>query len=209
MAIAPSIPNIVIFLAALSPILITSYFILDSAFNYDAKGYILAIGLLLTQGLGILSRQLWKRIKPYFRGLTRKPTGDEMELNDFCEIFELPYKTKFGIYSAPSTHAVFHSFVFAYLGWGSAVNPFHPGIATIMTLLFIALIDIFYRKSKQCDNWIDISIGIVHGMIFGSLWFWIIFPWSDGEYTYYGKNNPMNKCKLGKTKFKCFKTKKS
>ena len=57
MAIAPSIPNIVIFLAALSPILITSYFIFDSMFNYNAKGYILALGLLLTQGLGILSRQ--------------------------------------------------------------------------------------------------------------------------------------------------------
>ena len=105
------LPNIVIFLAALSPILISSYFILDSAFNYNVKGYILAVGLLLTQGLGIISRSLWNRVKPHFRGLGRRPTGDEKELNDFCEIFELPYKARFGIYSAPSTHAIFHSFI--------------------------------------------------------------------------------------------------
>ncbi len=209
MAIAPTPPNIVIFLAALSPILITSYFILDSAFNFHVKGYILAIGLLLTQGLGIISRSLWNRIKPHFRGLGRRPTGEEKELNDFCEIFELPYKARFGIYSAPSTHAIFHSFLLAYLVWGSSVNPYHPGISAIMTLLFIGMIDLFYRKNKKCDNWIDISIGLFHGILFGSIWFWAIYAWSDGEYTYYGKNDAQRKCKLGKTKFRCFKTKKN
>jgi len=206
MAIAPTIPNIVVFLAALSPILITSYFVLDSAFNYNAKGYILAVGLLLTQSLGILSRTLWKRVKPWFNK-NRPPLGNEKELNDFCEIFELPWKSKFGIYSAPSTHATFHSYILAYLVWGSSVNPQHPGIATILILLFIGLIDIFFRKSKQCDNWIDISIGVIHGLIFGSLWFWSMFAWSDGEYTYYGKENAMAKCKLSTTKFRCFKNK--
>ena len=54
MAIKLSINNVIIFVTSLLPILIGSFFIINSFFNYDLKGLIWLIGLLLASGISML-----------------------------------------------------------------------------------------------------------------------------------------------------------
>ena len=55
-----NIKNLTTFFSMLSPMFITMYLLLDSAFNAHLKGIVFLIGLLLIQFLGLLSRPLFK-----------------------------------------------------------------------------------------------------------------------------------------------------
>lgn len=192
--------NIILFFTILSPILISSYLILDSAFNYHIRGFIFLIGLSIIQFLGFMSRKVFNRLRPFIK-FKRPPTSAERELHDMCEVFQPPWKD-LAKYSSPSTHGIFHSFILAYMILGAANNPNDVGIPFILFLILIAIIDFYYRMKKHCDNWIDLFIGFLFGAIGGALW-WFAMWNLNKEYTYFGTENNARKCSLGTTKFVC------
>ena len=45
--------------------------------------------------------------------------------------------------------------------------------------------------------------GIALGVFVGIVWQQLAKQWPGPEYLYFGKENVMKKCKLGKTRFRC------
>ena len=147
-----------------------------------------------------MSKRIFGRLRPFIK-FGRPPTRNERQLHDMCEIFQSPWKD-LAKYSSPSSHAIFHSFILAYIISGAANNPNDVGISFILFLIITAIIDFYYRLSKHCDDWIDILIGTLFGAIGGFFW-WLSMYNLNKEYTYFGIESSAKKCSLGTTKFVC------
>ena len=117
-AIKLSINNVIIFVTSLLPILIGSFFIINSFFNYDLKGLIWLIGLLLASGISMLLKNaghglFLKLYTPWIRE-GRAAKTDELPCYDFCEIFEpLSQTSKKSRFI--DSHGFFHGFTWFYL----------------------------------------------------------------------------------------------
>lgn len=216
MAIKLSINNVIIFVTSLLPILIGSFFIINSFFNFDLKGLIWLIGLLLASGISMLLKnsmhQLFpEAMHPWIRE-GRAAKTDELPSHDFCEIFEplsqTSKKTRF-----IDSHGFFHGFTWFYLVFGNDMNPLKPGNAFIIVYAVLMIIDFVYRLVKGCANF---KWGILTGFVIGGLlaagWHaFIVNVFSDGrEKIFFGIDSNVKKCgvqnTLSRKTFKCTQT---
>jgi hypothetical protein len=201
MAIAFSPKNYAIFFTALSPIFIIVYLIMDSAFYANIRSIVFIVGLLLAQMVGIGMRYIIPGNKKPWIVEGRSPTPEERASHDVCDVFEDPFGSA---YLAPSTHAIFHSYTILYFFSGHFANPDKPGVLPISVLSIIAVLDLIFRKTSNCDNWSGLVWGIVIGGIIGLLyWNSVYYGWPGPYHVYLAKDKSQSKCKLKKAKFKC------
>lgn len=210
MALAFSITNILQFFTFVSPIFITTFLLLQSAMQFNIKGLVYLLGIIISYFLGILVKTFF--YKTGNKRFLRRLIGNDIPLHagqtlkglpDYCSVFEDPFfSSTVGITGMPSMTAIFHAFTFAYILSGVISNPHHPGIPLVIVLGLTALIHFGFRVSLFCDRWSEIAVGIILGGLFGFLWWLLINSW-DPRVTYYGKEDNIKKCKLTKTKFRC------
>ena len=209
MAIAFGFDNLMIFFTALSPIIISSFFIINSFFNADMKGLIWLIGILITLLTGAGVRGLMKNVKkaqhPWIReGRAAKPS--ELPTHDFCDIFEPMFESG-RMTTAVDSHALFHGFTLTYLILGNRLNPYSPGTPFISFYGVIVALDLLYRIVKGCVH--NLAFGLILGLILGVGlglgWFSAITGLikNGSNMVYFGSNEDLSKCKLSKRTFQC------
>ena len=201
MAIAFSPKNYAIFFTALSPMFIITYLLMDSAFNANVNAIVFIIGLIIAQFIGIGMRYIIPKNKKPWILEGRSPTASERAAHDVCDVFEDPFGSA---YLAPSTHAIFHSYVLSYFFQGHFVNPDRPGVLKISVLFIMAVLDLIFRKTSNCDNWSGLAWGLIIGIIVSLLyWKLVFYGWPGPYHVYLAKDKSQSKCKLKKAKFKC------
>lgn len=231
MALKFNVFNIAQFFTFLSPIIISSFFILQSAMNFDLKAIFWLIGALIAWFFGMLvksgfhamdDRKVRKagadgNLRPGIRSFQRTPVNMDWPMHpgttrsntpDYCSVFEGPwYNSMVHTTSVPSLNAVFHFYTILYLLLGVSENPNKPigGIITSIVLIVNALINLAFRKQLLCDNWLDIGLGVLLGGLIGAGWYFAVYNMSNpkGLWTYYGVEDDRKRCKLGKMKFRC------
>jgi len=213
MAIKFSLYNYTVFFAALSPLFISTYLLLNSVFQGNLRGIIFLVGNALASSIGLLVKSAAKMKRgPLKYGDKYNQVSDPNSLppaHDFCDVFEPPHSS-LKYYGLPSSHAVFFGYTLAYISAGINSNPNKPGIPFIILLSVLAGMDLFFRKASRCDGTMDILAGLVIGGAIGTVWYFLIkFAWPDGKgdkMVYYAKDDiNVEKCKLGKQKFVCKK----
>ena len=203
MAIELELTNIMKFLTAASPIFISLFFIMETAFNASFRGIIWGFGILLTQILAMLLRAapFMKNFgkREYLKYKPNRAPNDNERMPDLCSIFDDPFYPE---YAAPSTHGVFHAFTLMYIILGVSRNPTPQGISFIITLSLIAATDFGFRVFRKCEKWTHFLMGAVIGAVAGWGWFTAVNA-TDPKLTYFGPEDNMKKCRMGKQKFKC------
>ena len=125
--------NVLLFVTSISPILISSFLVLESFMYGNMKGVIYLFSLIIALTIG-LSAQNTMKISP--------PPGFMTHYNEsgLCNIFESPMKTN---YTTPSLRALFHMFTFTYVMIGVASKPNRSGLIFSSLLFVIPEINIF------------------------------------------------------------------
>tara|TARA_B100001559_G_scaffold319846_1_gene330271 strand:+ start:2960 stop:3592 length:633 start_codon:yes stop_codon:yes gene_type:complete len=205
MPIKLNIPNIFSFISVASPLFITSFFLMDSALQFHMKGVIWLAGQLLSQlfALGLKGTGL-----PFIKNSLRQylKDGTPHTVSDFCSVFD---DIKYGEYASPSSHGVFHAFTLVYicLGVGFSPSPTPSGITTIIVLSLLAINDAIFRNYNKCETPLDFVVGAIIGAVFGAVYWMLIFfavPNKQGQkLVYFGKEDNLRQCRMGKQKFKC------
>jgi membrane-associated phospholipid phosphatase len=213
MAIKFSMYNYSVFFAALSPLFISTYLLLNSVFQGNLRGIIFLVGNALASAVGLLVKSAAKRKRGVLKyGDKYNQASDTDTLppaHDFCDVFE-PAHPSLKYYGLPSSHAVFFGYTLAYIQLGIQSNPNKPGIPFFILLSVLGGMDLFFRKASKCDGVMDIFAGLIIGGAMGAAWFFLVkYGWPDGKgekMVYYAKDDiNVEKCKLGKQKFVCKK----
>jgi len=189
------------FFTIMSPLLISSFALLQSAFNQDIKGVIFLLGAAIIMFLGKWTASLFPN---------RVPAG----FDDACNIFETGDQGWGTTYSSPGPHQLFLWYAATYICTGMFVNgPTNWTLFGVFITLIIASGTIRYWQLK-CVNVIDIVLGTVGGATWGLLWYFIISSTENSydpqlDLTYFNSytNNP--KCTIGSRAFRCKKLKRT
>lgn len=195
--------SVINFISSLSPIFITTFLVLDGAFNGTIKFLFYLIGLFIAILLGIMMRGSGNI--PY-QGSTDLQRGENYEnFVDKCLTFDGPFNVSYAMRNGPSSHAVFHAFTIMYFAQSIINNPYDIGWGFLFLLIVIATLDLTIRKKNNCNTFSNFIKGGVLGVGVGLAWWQIIAnsSWPGPGTLYYGKEDTMKKCKLGKTKFRC------
>ena len=214
MAIKFSMYNYTIFVAALSPLLISAYLLFNSFFQGNLRGIIFLLGSMLSSVFGNLAKKsLNMKRGPFKKGDNFNPSTDN-PAHDFCDIFE-PMNPELKYLGVPSSHAVFFGYLLTYLGLGIVSNETSkPGIPFWSFLALLMSMDLGFIWKKGCDTGLSVPIGLIIGMLCGGLWFAIVLygmnflsggKLDGGTLVYNYKDDVHNpkKCVLGKTQYKC------
>ena len=218
MALSLDLPNILQFFSFLSPIIISSFLVLQSFISSDVKGIMWLVGNLLAYIFGILAKSAFhkfdegkgpgekhsfKRI-PIVDNLPINPGTTRNNVPDYCSVFNGPFSNMaLSDTSMPSLNAIFHSFTIAYIAMGVGENPIAPsgGITLIIVLGILAMINWFYRVTLYCDRMLDVLVGATIGAGIGVAWYYAIKAMNP-TWVYFGKEKK-GKCVLGEQKFVC------
>lgn len=231
MAIKFDFFNIIQFFTFLSPVIISSFFLLQSAMNFDLKAIFWLIGSVIAWFIGMLIKSGFHamddskvrkagaagNLRPGLRSYQRTPINHDWTIHpgvtegntpDYCSVFEGPwYNSMVQTTSMPSLNAIFHFYTLIYIVLGVAENPNRPigGIIVSIVLLINGLINLAFRKMLHCDKWLDIGLGAILGGLCGFGWYYAVNNMSKpkGLWTYYGIQDDRKQCKLGKMKFRC------
>lgn len=209
MAISFGFNNIMIFFTSLSPIIFAAFFIINSFFNSDLKGFVWLIGAIITILIGAGFRAVFGKIKsaqhPWIReGRAAKP--NELPTHDFCDVFE-PMFDSGRTSTAIDSHALFHGFTLTYLILGNNANPYSPGTPFIAFYSVITLLDLLYRNISGCVH--DIAFGLILGILFGAGlgfgWYAVLAGLVENgtDLLFFNTDSEARKCKLSKRIFKC------
>ena len=195
MAISLDPKNLVFFIAAISPIIIISFILLNSLSNGNMKGIIYLFCLLISVSVGLLAKKTMCQ-----KDINGKCASNASKLytkGPLCNIFQSPWLNEFDNMSAPSMRALFHMFTFTYFALGLTVNPIKEGMIFCSFLLFLMLIDLELRRRQKCDTIVDSAYGYILGFTSGLfLWGAVYFGFPGPKYTYYTHIDSGKKCRL-------------
>lgn len=159
-----SFSNIFDFMMSLSPIFISSFLIIGSAFNQNAKGFVYLGGMLISVVLGVIFKQLFKH---------RRPTPQQGYRAENCEFFTMP--AMISQYSIPDLNSMMLAFTTAYLLWPMFKGETQLNAWMVILLLTFLIGNGFTRIRKACNGVIDVIIGAVLGFCLGTAWFFLFW----------------------------------
>jgi hypothetical protein len=156
-----SLSNLFNFFSFLTPFLIVFFLVMISIFNMDIKGFIYLGGILM---VSIINKLLMNIIK-----------SPEIEnKNPLCGVLSLPFSSTSDRYNSPSQNSVIICFTFAYLLLPMIFNN-QVNYAVIISFISIFIIDSFSQLSNSCTNGAGVILGGLVGIIFGSIFYTLIF----------------------------------
>tara|TARA_B100001287_G_C22630242_1_gene504730 strand:+ start:419 stop:1072 length:654 start_codon:yes stop_codon:yes gene_type:complete len=213
MAIKQTLQNFFTFFTALSPLFISTFLLLNSFLNGDLKGMVFLVGSAIASIIGVFIKKSLVNNRSFLRGPAKHGSSynaaEHAPTHDFCDVFE-PLDSSIKFVSMPSSHALFFGYLLMYMGYGIGENPSEdkPGLPFIIGISSIALFDLIFRFRSRCDGIPDIMGGLMLGALIGFAWYMLIrYTWPDnqGPKIVYFLKEDLNteKCKLGKTSFKC------
>ena len=164
MAMKLNFSNLMQLGAAISPLLLSFFLVMLSAFNSDIKGVVYLGGVLIASLINFVIMNTLN---------IRMPGG----VPPNCNLVEFPFNLN--SYISPAYNSMYITFTLIYLlmpmVYMSKVN--YPVIIGILTIL---LIDAVTKVLKGCTNFMGILLGCMVGLVLGILWF-IVFYASDNK----------------------------
>lgn len=160
-SITLSLSNLFNFFSFLTPFLTVFFLVMVSIFNMDLKGFIYLGGILM---VSIINELLMNIVK--------SPVNDNR--NPLCGALSIPFSTANSRYNSPSLNSVIISFTFAYLFLPMIFNN-QLNYAVVVAFTSIFIIDTFSQISNKCTNGAGVILGGLVGIIFGSIFYTLIF----------------------------------
>jgi hypothetical protein len=191
--------NILQFYTTISPFIITGYTLLSSVRNYDAKGFVYIIGLMISSVFLLAGKQMLKG----YDDMNQVGTNPHLR-GDFCNVFRGPFEDTLGYVTRPSSRAWFHGFTAAYFLMGVIMNKYNDGLVFSLSLASIGFADLAFRYISGCDRGIaNIFFSWLVAAFIGALWFFGIYSINTEEsLTYFGKEKS-KKCNLSNVNYSC------
>lgn len=182
--------NIILFFSYVSPILLGFFMVMSSMFNQDIKGIIYLSGVLLFCLVigGSLRLVLKQRVKD-----DREP---------ICDMVDLPLNGN--EYEAPIFSTTTIAFTMMYLFLPMLSTGFN--IPVISSLIVLLVLDIIVNIYHKCGSVSSIFISTFFGVLFGSIWYYLMAIASDGKFTYF-TDEPQNNVVCKKPEKKTYKCK--
>ena len=185
------------FFTIMSPMLIASYAIMQSAFNGTVKGVIFVAGAAIIMFLGkLISSSFPNRVPRNFSAA--------------CNIFETAAMGWGTTYSSPGPHQLFLWYTAWYICLpmfvNSTVNWSLFGLF-IMLILGSAILRVW---QLSCVRLIDVMLGALFGSCWGVLWWFMMSRAERGydpplELTYFNRDSDNQQCTIGPKAFRCKK----
>ena len=154
MAVELGVNSILNYGVLLLPVLITSFLVLISVFNQNAKGLIFLLNVLVL-AVGNLGLQ-----KFFGATATSGMKTDSCRLLGFSSGNPLP-----------DFNSNFLAFVLAYLCWPMIEKETQPNIPLIIVLFILNIANIFFRYRNNCSSPVGLGLGSLVGLLYGSLTF--------------------------------------
>jgi hypothetical protein len=187
--IAPTFENIIQLTSILSPFLLMFFMLMLTFLNQNIKGIIYICGVMFVSFINVI---LMNSIKSCI-----DPNSDK----SMCNIIDIPIITRF---NSPNMSSVFIAFTFIYLFLPMQFNNFY-NIPILISLFTLFALDSFTKITYLCTNIGGVSLGVLVGLIGGSLWY-SMFHFMDLDNLLYFNELSSNKvmCKRPtKQTFKC------
>lgn len=189
MAIQLTFSNLLHFFSLISPILLSFFLVSSSIFNQNVKGYIYLGGVLIASLVNLFLMNMFKV----------RPTGD---VSQTCNLFEFPFNLN--EYVSPAFNSMYLAFTMSYLLlpmlFISQIN--YP---VLISLVFIIVLDVFTKISKNCTTFSGASLGVLVGIVLGAGWFTILHSLGHSDLLFF-TNEPSNNVvcsRPSKQTFKC------
>ena len=171
----------------LSTFYIPLFLILNSFINVNLQGLIYLAGLIFIQIFGYLSRPFFSSGGRGRMDIQHLLDGNTVELTHrACNLIDDPWYSK---YSAPSFHAIHHSFTLVYLMIGPFWNGiFNAGEGIFLTFLILLFICDWMFRTSSCVYPKDYLMGMVVGLVGAVVWFSTIYLIQPSQ-TYGNRHN--------------------
>ena len=169
MAFELSFQNIILFISYVSPVLLGFFLVMSSMFNQDMKGIMYLAGvLMLCMVGGALLRTLFKQRAP-------------IDKSPICDMVQVPFIGNY--YQTPIFSTLVVAFTLTYLYFpmlNTGVN-----VPVLISLIVFLLLDILINLYHKCGSIANLGISTFVGLLFGIIWYYIIYASTDGKLTYF------------------------
>ena len=189
-----TIDNVVTFVTALSPIILTIFFLLNSALNFDIRGFLWLLGLLVTEMIRLALRAMLEHEKP----------SKYANIN-FCSFLKI-HSVLHGHYTIPSFHGTFHGYTISYLLYGIMNNPKYPAFH----------LSVHWYSLHYWISYIDLRMAVKIGcrslLVYYMVLLWVssryccircIWKGKSSQRLYFGKQDKLKQCSLDNKKYSC------
>jgi hypothetical protein len=189
-----NLSNIVYIAFRLAPFLLVSFFTMSSVFNYEYKGLIYLVGLLLTTAVAYgLSKNIIFEPEPY--GNSEMFICNSLTLSTNGPLCNIPLSI------LVSTYTYAYLLYFIYLA-----NSWTQNISTYIIFLILIIGQIYWTNQNSCAVPIAIITSIIIGGCGGLLWGITINNMGISQLGYFNGLGNQNVCSIPKKQtFKCTK----
>lgn len=193
MALKLTFQNLLTYGLMFSPIMISTYILIETIVERHMKGFIFLLGAIISVALGKLLNNAMSANQ------FQKDHNDVM-----CNgVIDIGYPA-----GSPAFHTLFFTFTAYYLGGGMVFEGMdmptgHALICFVFFHLFI-FIDASFRLMSQCIEIKDIILGYLFGLLFAFLYFSFIYT-SNPHLIYFNESDENSKqcTKTSNKKFQC------
>ena len=172
MALSLHPKQIVLFLTAVSPLLLAFFLVIASLFNQDVKGLVYLGGVLLGSIIWFMAAKM-----------SGQPTDEDITNSaDSCNILDLPYGL--GTYTNPNYSSYFIAFTMAYLVLPMYFND-QINWAIFIFLLVLFFADAYSNVVKRCTSSVGTFFGAIIGLLTGTMWFTVFHSTGNDSLLYF------------------------
>jgi len=199
MADLSNLSNIIYIAFRLAPFLIVSFFTMNSIFNYDYKGLIYLVGLLLTTALTISISKT---------GLFKEYGNIEVENKELliCNTLTLLSTGPLSVIPLSilvSVYTIAYLMYFIYLKRAWVHN-----VSTYIIFVILILGQIYWTQANKCSNMTAVMAAIIIGAGGGVLWGLLINNMGISHLGFFNGLGNQDVCSIPKRQtFKCTKRK--
>jgi hypothetical protein len=183
--------NILKYFSMIAPFLITFFMVMLSLFNANFKGFIYLGGVVVLLMIITLFQNVIK-YNPRSRG----------QVSRICKVFSFP--DPIGLYSIPQFSSALYSFTFLYLFAPMLSNSMF-NFPLLLSILTFYVIDTVIKVNSNCTNPLGVLFGTIMGLVWGGIFFTILYSYSNADYLYYSDymSDKVACTRPSNQKFKC------
>jgi hypothetical protein len=183
-----SIVNILQLVAALSPILISSFFLMLTFMNQNVKGIVYIAGAILASVINIL---IMNQVK--------SPISPDASM--LCNLVELPFLNR---YNSPAPSSLFIGFTLAYMFLPMQFNS-QMNYGVLSALLSLFALDAVSKVRNSCTTAGGVVLGGLVGIVLGAAWYAMFHALGYNNLLYFNEMDSNNVLcsRPSKQTFKC------
>lgn len=198
--------NVAYLIFRLGPIILVSYFLLQSIFNLDPRGFVYLVGLVLTAITSSIAGQFLSF------GMGDFQPGQDFRCNTmYLGVIPIDGTSVEPFSKVPLT-LLAYSYTFAYLftsfvappiTYTNAMITLQQNASSLIMIAVLAILEAFWLISHACNSPIFISIAIVLGVLCGVFWTYIVRWTKEPRFQYMSLSNVEVCSKPSKTIYRC------